>query len=411
MAKSTILIPYRGIIELTGEHDTGKTIAMLQTVKDFSKTVFVDDDVKSDGLVKQMAENGTGFELYIDLAQERQKLSATPTADEILSEIVQPLVNQLTQKHHDVIIFDTWRLIYQAARGHVERNQNKYSQVVRWQGSSQIIQGLISKVARMIERDVLTRLKGACDLLLISHHVKTNYKGGVEIGVIPESSTTFDEVCNMRIWLKHNPQSGVPIMLFLKRPNLPRMTPKGLRPINIVPVKITPAEKEESIWDAINRYEQNPIGNRAPRADETPTREELSIIQGELTPEQLAYIKQMMEYNKQMEKELSESFAVEDHQGAISVTTTKTETPQEGPGSTETEFPDDYPVSAAQALARAKAMYGYGLQELEVITGLSFAQLSKQYQAEHWKVVLEYNAKEMAKKLAPAVAEKKAKKK
>lgn len=381
MAKqSTIIQPWlRGVIEITGDHDTGKTLAMLQTVKNFSSTVFVDDDIKGEGTVRQLYDQGVEFADYIDLSKERKKLRGTPTADELLQQVVFPLMERITEKHHDVIIFDTWRIVYQAARGHVERNQSKYSNVVTWRGTNQIIQGLISKVARMIERDFINKLKESCDLLILSHHLKDNYVQSVNIGLIPESSATFDEICNMRIWLRRNPKSKVPVMLFLKRPNVPRLVQgKGLRASNMVPLKITPTDKHESIWDAIQEYHDKPIESRAPRPDETPTPQELEVISGTLTAETKAYIQQSMIFNAQMEKELSGVSSSE------SVPLIVSPPPQDGTGTAQTSIPDGYPVNGVMMLSRAIAELGYTRETIEKALGMSFNEINQSYKAEYW---------------------------
>ena len=54
----------------------------------------------------------------------------------------------------------------------------------------------------------------------------------------------------------------------------------------VVPRKVTPLVSERSVWDAIWRYWENPVGDRPPTADETPNAFELSILDGTLTPDQ-----------------------------------------------------------------------------------------------------------------------------
>lgn len=377
----TITVPYRGIIEITGEHDVGKTIAALQTVTNTKDIVFVDDDVKGEGTVRQMHEQGMEFDMYIDLAQERLKLGIdTPTADELLAGVVLPTIEKITAKRHKVIVWDTWRIVYQSARGHVERNKAKYKDVVDWtRGTSIMIQGLISKVARMIEVKLMNELKSSCDLLIITHHIKDNYVANVVVGKIPESSATFSEVCNMRLWLRRNQQSKVPIVLFLKRPNMPIMKKGKLTFTNIVPLKITPTNKHESIWDAIAEYEKDPIESRAPRPDETPTAEEFGVISGTLSEEQQAYIKTMIEYNKQIEKELANI----------------TEEAPEAPGSArinviheQEQTPSRLPTNAVQLLARAKAELQLdGEQVVELLGKKSLQDVFSNFNPIDWSIL------------------------
>lgn len=308
-----VLVPYRGIVEIVGEHDTGKTIAMLQTAYPYKKTVFVDDDVKGDATIKQWEEmEGKSrqeiFAEYIDLREWRAKLGKTPTPTQLLEKVVDPVVEHITKKKYEVIVWDTARIIYQSARGHVEKHQSDYRDVVKWQGSSTIIQGLVSRVARTIEQSYLTRLKDSCELLLVSHHIKDWYVNNVVVGVKPESSGTYSEICTMRMWLRRNPQSKVPIILFLKRPSIPVKPKAGGRPKfkNIVPPKITPIAADESIWDAIERYERNPIESRELRPDEQPTKEEMTLISETLSDDQRSYMMEVLK-NAPKEKEVVET--------------------------------------------------------------------------------------------------------
>ena len=54
----------------------------------------------------------------------------------------------------------------------------------------------------------------------------------------------------------------------------------------VVPRKVTPLVSERSVWDAIWRYWEQPVGDRPPTADETPNAFELSILDGTLTADQ-----------------------------------------------------------------------------------------------------------------------------
>ena len=67
---------------------------------------------------------------------------------------------------------------------------------------------------------------------------------------------------------------------------------------NIVPLKVTPTAKHESIWEAIKEYEDNPIESRQPEPHETPTVEELFVISGTLSDEQKQHIKNVIQAQK-----------------------------------------------------------------------------------------------------------------
>lgn len=361
----TIQIPYRGIIEITGDHDVGKTIAALQTSNNMKDIVFVDDDVKGEGTVRQMHEGGMQFDEYINLAPLRAALGKAPTADQLIDGVIDHAVEIIMKKQRKIIVWDTWRIVYQSFRLHVERNQPRYSNIVKWQGNSTIIQGLISRVARGLELQYLNKLKSNCELLIITHHVKDWYESNVKVGVIPESSNTFSEVCNMRLWLRRNQQSKVPVILFLKRPNIPKIVKGKLSFVNIVPLKITPTDKHESIWDAIADYEANPIQSRQPRIDETPTPEELMAISGTLTDEMKSFVTASINYQLKMEKELSEAMATKNDD--------------------EEEEQSTVPKNGIQLLSMAKSNFGFDLKKIEEILEMSFGEINKTYKEEYWK--------------------------
>lgn len=365
----TILVPFRGIIEIAGQHDAGKTLAALQTVFPYDKTVFIDDDLKGSGTVKQMMDNKIKFEKYIDLGERRAKLGNTPTSDQLLKEIVYPLIEEVTKEKHEVIIFDTWRIVYQSARDYVSRHQNEFADVVTWRGNNPIIQGLISKVARMIERKQMDLLRSSCDLLILTHHLKDKYENSVVVGEQPESSKTFDEVCNLRLWLKRNPNSKVPIVLFLKRPNLPKVENGQLKFVNIVPMKITPDKSDESIWSCIAKYEKNPIESREPKENETPTPEEFAMLSGTLTNDQKAYVLEVLKHQKEDEEEISQivTGTVVNHEKEDA----------EFAGELENAFPSNSPKTAAEFLSRSMSEFGMSAEHIKEKTGIGLDKIMK----------------------------------
>lgn len=394
-------VSYRGVIEIIGDHDGGKTIAALQTIdpKRFQHAVFVDDDVKGSGTVRQMKDKGIEFGEYIDMASERTALGVgnVATADELLDRLIFPMMNKITSKKRDVIIFDTWRTVYQSIRGHVERNQNKYSNVVTFRGNSTIIQGLISKVARQIEQKFINELRAQCDLLVITHHIKDQYVDNVVAGKTPESSATFSEICNMRIWLRRNPISKVPIMLFLKRPNHPIVVKGELVFTNIVPLKITPTDKHESIWQAIADYENNPIQSRQPRPDETPTADELAAISGTITEEQRKYIKDVIAYNLRIEKAFE----------AIEVAPSGNELLKESNDNLDDVTDITVPINGITMIATASAKYGFSADMVAtILSKKDIAEVIATYKPDDWMKVVEEGEGTNAK---PAPKKKKAK--
>jgi len=141
--------------------------------------------------------------------------------------------------------------------------------------------------------------------------------------------------------------------------------------VNIVPLKITPTEKDESIWGAISRYEQKPIENRQPTADETPTKEEFAAISGTMTEEQKQYAKEML----RLQAETTEDFL-----GDLSK------------GMKQTEV--DHPANGTQLLTMSANRYS--LDSDEVLTLLDLDDLGDVFSLtgkaleQAWKTIKEH---------------------
>jgi hypothetical protein len=160
----------------------------------------------------------------------------------------------------------------------------------------------------------------------------------------------------MRIWLRRNTVSKVPIMLFLKRPNQPKLVKGQMRFVNIVPMKIIPTADDNSIWDAIKRYEDKPIESREPTLDERPNAEEMALISGTLSDEQKSYMMEMLKYQKIEEEVISEA-----------VTQSNT------------------PANGVEMFAQAQSKFKYDLSKIKSILGDGYKL--KDYKIEDWDIL------------------------
>lgn len=364
----TILVPYRGVIEIFGGVDVGKTLASLQTVYPYTKTILIDADVKGSGTVQQMKNSGVEFGNYIDVVAKQTQFGETQTPEQLLKKVIYPIVEEIEKgEKQEVIIWDNWRLVYQAARMYVDTHKDEFSDVVTFRGNNQIIQGLVSRVARMIELKQINILRNKCELLVITSHLKDNYVNGVAVGERPESSKNFDEICTMRIWLRRNVNSSVPSMLFIKRPNLPVIVGGRLEPVDIVPPKVTPNGKDKSIWDAIARYEKEPIGNRKLREDETPTPEEFAMLSGTLTNDQKNYVLDVLKHQKETDEEISD---------IIGSTVDQEKEDEKLSEEINGTFPNS-PKTPAEFLSKAMSEFGMSAVHISEKTGTGLDALMK----------------------------------
>lgn len=284
-----------GIIELTGEHGTGKTTAALECGATPEKIRLYDDDIKGRSTVRQLKEMAHLEINYID-AMEMRTSCKRPYE---YYEKIKAHLSTIKPCEFDVVIFDTWSEIQKACRSYADKYPEKFAdplprrdgKVSYFSGDSTMVNGQISKIGRTLEAELINGLEQKVKAIYLINHLKDYYVNNVKVEgkQIPDDGRLLETVAAMRVWYRSNPKSAVPISLFLKRPSIKGWDAElgRISTINPFPLKIVPAQSDTSVWDAYFRYIQNPIGNRQPTTDETPTAYELSIIQGTLTPDQI----------------------------------------------------------------------------------------------------------------------------
>jgi hypothetical protein len=112
----------------------------------------------------------------------------------------------------------------------------------------------------------------------------------------PDSSKVLESVPRMRVWLRQNSNSPVPVGLILKRLDKKVVQDGKVRTVSVLPRKIVPLPTEHSLWDTIWRYWDNPIDLAEPDSLEIPTEYELGILDGTLTKDQKYLMQQMIEH-------------------------------------------------------------------------------------------------------------------
>lgn len=272
-----------GIVQVTGPHDTGKTRFALECGADPLLTAFIDDDIKGRSTVDQARRDGISFGFYADFVAECQGKSLLEIHKAGLA-LIDTIPDNL-----DAIVWDTWTRYAGTFKAYVTANPGEFRAAKEWPAMAQMKGATQWQEAQLYEARILSALLDKAKLVILVTHLKDHYgandqRSGAQI---PASSRTLSRVPVMRLWVLHTPGSPVPSALVLKRINRNRFVEgRGLRTINILPRKIVPSPDDLSLWDTIRRYYDNPMGNRKPTPDETPTAEELAILDGVLTKEQ-----------------------------------------------------------------------------------------------------------------------------
>lgn len=233
------------IIHITGEHDTGKTLMGLG-LSPLSKTTYILDDVKHPPIDPKY------FGKFIDLTQETKKLKLLE-----LREYISKMIDKLPKKM-DTIIFDTWSRIGLAFRQYAVQNPYHFREKPTYSKLGSAKGGEIWNEAHKYEGEVISDLAKAIPNVVLITHLKEFYQAGTRTGKqIADSGKALNKVCNLRIWLRHNQDSGVPIALVLKRLATARLSTSGeIEIVNTLPRRLTPLPEEKSVWDVIDRYKE-----------------------------------------------------------------------------------------------------------------------------------------------------------
>lgn len=265
------------IVLITGEHDAGKTSAALGYIHP-KKVAFFHDDVKDPP--GKLSDYG----YFVDLVSKCKGMKLFDFRSFVLERISE--IPQGTQG----IVFDTWTRFGEAIRNYVNAHSNEFrnSNEFIMKHKVNIVGAQKWKDAHRIEAEIISSLAQKAPYVCLVSHLKDYYIGETVVSnkQIPDIGKCFNRICNLRLWLRHNEESGVPIALVLKRLSASKVTKKGLQVVNVLPRRIKPLQNEQSIWEAIERYKKEPYGNRLPTPDETPTPYELSILDSILTEDQ-----------------------------------------------------------------------------------------------------------------------------
>ncbi len=272
-----------GLIEITGDHDAGKTLASLFVNYEYGvplkKIAFFHDDTKHPGYEPK------DFGLFVDLVTETEGMKLFEYRKFILDKI-----DKIKPKQYQAIVFDTWPKFGESLRNYVVSHRYEFRNKDEFimQHDLKVVGAQTWKDAHNHEALMASKIASLADCFIVTSHLKDDYKAGVKTGKqIDELGKAWNRICNLRLWLRHNKDGGVPVVLVLKRIHNPGLDKKGMATtIDVLPRKIKPFESEKSIWEAISRYWDNPVGNRPLEDYEKPSEFELSILDGILTKDQ-----------------------------------------------------------------------------------------------------------------------------
>lgn len=267
--------PITGLVHVTGEHDTGKTVFALSNGAQPERIAFFDDDIKGRNTVTQLKRQGFEFGLYVDLVdvfKDKREIE--------INEAGQALIDAIKPGEFDCVVWDTWTRFESSFYAVVQKNPTRFKEFYAPMGK--IKAGEMWQMSFAYEATIIDALLAKVPLVILTTHLKDDYLNDKKTGKqIPDAKKTLNQKSNFRVWLRHNPDSPEPIGLVLKRPVKLEATDSGIMPINILPRKMKPFT-----WERVIKYWNTPVGNRPLTEDEKPDEFELSILDGTLTNDQ-----------------------------------------------------------------------------------------------------------------------------
>lgn len=273
----------RGVIQVTGEHDVGKTTFALECGAAPDRILFLDDDLKGRATVEDLVASGVKFGRYVDLVELGEK-----KAEYEFHQAVMKMIREIKPGEFDAIIWDTWTHFANTTHAYVLRHPDEFKK--EWAPMGTIKGAQQWQEARRYEATIISYLAKLAPTVILVTHLKDAYVGKVKVPgkQVPANSNAIDRVLRFRIWLRLNPNGRpVPIGLAMKRLDRKIVQDGVIRTVNILPRKITPNDDEHSLWDTIRYYWENPHGDKEPEDEEMPDEYELSILDGTLTKDQL----------------------------------------------------------------------------------------------------------------------------
>lgn len=269
---------FDGLVHATGESDTGKTLFALSCGAQPERTAFFDDDVKGAPLARKLHEKGHPFGQYVDLVKLGTGLREVEFHGICLHEIGKI---EARSGEFNVIIWDNWAKFAKTCHDYVVQHPSLFRQFWAAAGNIKGAQQWLS--AFDYEAEIISRLLSIAPLVILTSHLKSARRGGAAIPgkFTPDCTRAIVQKSCLRVWLRRNPDSPEPIGLLLKRLSKVEVGEEGMKPINVLPLRMKPCT-----WAEIRRYWEEPMGNRQPTKEETPDAFELSLLEGTLTEDQ-----------------------------------------------------------------------------------------------------------------------------
>lgn len=308
-----------GILNVTGQSGVGKTsFATEGFAQDPKKIAVISWDVKH-----FEGEDQIGF--YRSLAyimSEKDKYS-------------DPQIEMMEASHQafkdlppdlDILVLDAWEVFSKSLAGYVQKHRMELKK--NWFGANQFWLTLeIRGHAHTYEAALLDAFQRRAKQVVVINHLQNEFNDQNQPTgrQLPASSRSVIQKSGVRIWLIPNGDKPYPRGLVIKNTSQKSFVKgKGLRTVAVLPQKLSydvvdTSQEYVSLWDVINHYESNPVGNRELKLYERMNENEHALVEAALIEqvEATEEEKQQEKQNNRLNQLLSDSKIVEFVQGNI----------------------------------------------------------------------------------------------
>lgn len=360
--------PITGILNITGEPDSGKTLFAFSSGASPEETAFIDDDLKGKAIVDEIVASGHKLGFYRNLVAEGSGMREID-----LHNLCLEIIDKIEPGKYKILIWDTWTRFENSFHPMVVSNPNKYRQY--WSAMGTFKGAQQWQASFDYEASILSALMEKVPLVILTSHLK---KDGLKRDVA-ESKKPLVQKSRMRVWLRHSPDTPEPTGLVLKRLSKMTFVDGGMKPVNVTHRKIHPFT-----WENLLKLWENPVGNSLPGEAEQLSDVDLSILDGILTEDQRDVLKLAVIEAQREERERK----------MLEITAKKLGKPDSDDLNVNGDFPL-VPKNSGEFYKLALEKYGMDVAAVTQLTdfGLnSIITMSEEEIGELWKAIVQLNS-------------------
>ncbi len=274
---------FKGMVHVSGTHDSGKSTLAQECGAKPLDMAFVDADIKGRDFAEQLkaAKQKLGFYRdMVSLTANKKEVETHNLCVQTIADIEETVKTERKGKPFEALIWDTWtpfELTFHPFVMSFPQNFRTY-----WSPNGLFKGAEQWKSAFKYESEVINKLLGLANMVILTSHLKPHAINGHKTGkMVPDCKQPVIEKAMLRLYLMPSSKGPQPSAIVLKRIAKSIVTEDGIRTISVLPRRMEPCT-----WDAIRGYWKDPVGNRALRPEEKPNEFELSVLDDVLTDEQ-----------------------------------------------------------------------------------------------------------------------------